>query len=58
MTAQIKNNKLIIELDLTAPTPSKSGKTLLVASSKGIKETDAKVDGKNVSIGVNAFIEK
>jgi hypothetical protein len=35
MTVAIKNNKLIIEIDLEKPTPSSSGKTLVVASSRG-----------------------
>ena len=33
MTVEIKGNKLCIEIDLEKPTPSASGKTLVVASS-------------------------
>lgn len=36
--------------------PSKSGKSILVASSGGNKPTAAVIDGKNVVIGLNAYI--
>jgi len=35
ITAKIEGNKLIITADLETPTPSASGKTLVVASTKG-----------------------
>lgn len=35
MTVEIKGNKLCIEIDLEKPTPSASGKTLVVASTRG-----------------------
>ena len=57
MEATIKGNQLIITIDLQKAALSKSGKTLTVASSNGFKQTDAKVDGKPVSISVNAFIK-
>ena len=56
MKVTIKDNKLIIEIDLQAPTPSASGKTLVVASSKGNVVTTATVDSKPVTVGVNAYI--
>jgi len=40
------------------PEKSASGKTLAVASTYGNKETDCVVDGKKVTVGVNAFIPK
>ena len=58
MTAEIKNGKLIITLDLQEPTLSASGKTLVVASSHGNMVTAATVAGKPVTIGVNAYIKK
>lgn len=39
------------------PEKSASGKTLVVASSHGNKVTDVKVDGKEVTVGVNAYIK-
>jgi hypothetical protein len=58
ITAKIENNKLIITADLETPTPSASGKTLVVASTRGNKETDVLIDGKPVIIGLNAYIRK
>ena len=39
------------------PKPSGSGKSLVVASTRGIYASDLEIDGKTVKIGVNAFIE-
>jgi hypothetical protein len=58
MTVEIKGNKLYIEIDLEKPTPSASGKTLVVASSRGNSVTIAEVDGKPIIIGLNAYINK
>lgn len=59
MTAEIKNGNLIITIALNAtPAPSASGKTLVVASSHGNAETNVKVNGKPVIIGLNAYIRK
>lgn len=60
MKAEIKNGNLIITMPLTAPAPSKSGKTLVVASTSGNKETTAQVEfggeKRNITVGVNAYI--
>ena len=58
MDVKIENGKLIISIELQEPTPSASGKTLVVASTRGNKETDVMVDGKPVIIGLNAYIKK
>jgi hypothetical protein len=58
MTVNIKDSKLCIEIDLEKPTPSASGKTLVVASTHGNVVTTALVDGKPVTIGINAYIKK
>ena len=50
--------KMTIEVDLQTPAPSASGKTLVVASSRGNIQTDAHIDGKPVTIGFNAYIRK
>lgn len=57
MTVEIKGKKLCIEIDLETPTPSASGKTLMVASSRGNAVTTAMEDGKPVTIGLNAYIK-
>lgn len=56
MSVSIKNGKLVIELPIQEPTPSKSGKSQIVASTGGFTSTTATVKGKPVRIAVNAII--
>ncbi len=59
MTAKIVGDKLIIEIPINpVPVSSMTGKTLVVASSHGNKVTEARVQGKNVVVGLNAYIPK
>ncbi len=58
MKAEIRNNKLVIEIDLVTPHPSRSGKTLIVASTYGSAKTAAKVNGKPVTVSLNAYIKR
>jgi hypothetical protein len=59
MQVELKNNKLIITIDVNSkPTPSASGKTLVVASSHGNQKTAVMVNGQPVIVGVNAYIRK
>ena len=58
MKVEIKDNKLFIEIDLEKPTPSASGKTLVVASTHGNTVTSAEVDGKPLIVGLNAYIKR
>jgi len=55
---RIEGNKLIITCDLGKPTPSASGKTLVVASTRGNIKTSCMVEGKPLTIGLNAYIAK
>ena len=58
MKVEIKGNKLVIEIDMeTPPKVSGSGKSLVVASTHGNVTTTATVQGKAVTIGVNAYIK-
>jgi len=57
MKAEIKNGSLIITIDTQKPTPSVSGKSLVIATSRGNQATKAVVDGKPVIIGINAYIK-
>ena len=57
MKATITNNTLTIEIPLEKPRPSASGKTLVVATSGGNITTTAQVNGKPVTIGLNAYIK-
>jgi hypothetical protein len=57
MTAKIEGKELVIRLALNeVPALSSTGKTLVVASSHGNKVTEAVVNGKPVTVGVNAYI--
>lgn len=58
MNVEIKNGSLVITLPLQPPSASKSGKTLIVAGTGGFVKTQAEVNGKKVSIAVNAVIAK
>ena len=58
MEARIEGNKLVIEIDMQAPQASASGKTLVVASSRGNRATAATVNGKPVVVGLNAYIQR
>ena len=58
MKVEIKGNELIITVEMQTPTPSASGKTLVIASSHGNQTTKAIIDGKPVIIGLNAYIKK
>ena len=58
MEVKIENGKLIISIDMQAPTPSASGKTLVVATTHGNVTTDCVIDGKPVVVGLNAYIKK
>lgn len=59
MKVTIENNELVIRLPLVnPPTPSTSGKTLVVASSRGNQKTEATVNGQKVVVGCNAYIPR
>jgi len=58
MEVKIEDNQLVIKIPLQKPTPSASGKTLVVATTNGFKETAAVVDSKLVKVSVNAFIAR
>jgi hypothetical protein len=51
------NNRLIINLALQAPVASASGKTLVVASTRGNVKTGVMINGKEVTVGCNAYIK-
>ena len=56
MNAKVIDGQLVISLPMETPTPSASGKTLIVASSRGVRSSTVKVDGKDVCVVANAFI--
>ena len=59
MTAKIVGTNLVLEIPLNAvPVLSTSGKTWVVASTHGNKVTEAQINGKNVVVGLNAYLPK
>ncbi len=59
MKAAIERDELVIRLPLNKPpVPSASGKTLVIASTRGNQRTEAVLDGQPVVVGVNAYIAK
>lgn len=58
MKVTVEKNELVIRIPMGKPRPSASGKTLVVATSGGNQVTTAQVDGKNIVVGVNAYIKK
>jgi hypothetical protein len=59
MSAAVEGEFLVIRVPMNAkPTISSTGKTLVVASSHGNKETEVVVEGKPVYVGVNAYIHR
>ncbi len=57
MNVEIRDNKLCIEIDLEEPKLSASGKSLVVASTRGNTVSSAEIDGKPIVIGLNAYIK-
>ena len=56
MKAQIKDGKLLLELELAEnPAPSKSGKTLVVASTHGAQKTGTEWKEKEVVVVLTAY---
>jgi hypothetical protein len=59
MKVTIEKGELVIRLPLNdPPVLSGSGKTLVVASTRGNQRTEAVVHGQPVVVGVNAYIHK
>jgi hypothetical protein len=57
IVTEIKGNKLVVTADLDeSPSPSSSGKTLLIVNSGGFNRTDLKYLGKPVSVSITATI--
>jgi hypothetical protein len=51
-----EGDTLVIRIPIQKATPSASGKTLVVASTRGNQKTDVQIDGKEVYLGVNAYV--
>lgn len=51
-----EGDMLVIRIPIQVPTPSSSGKTLVVASTRGNQRSGVQIDGKDVFVGVNAYV--
>ncbi|MDD3662987.1 MAG: hypothetical protein PHT84_03915, partial [Candidatus Pacebacteria bacterium] len=54
---KIEKKELVIRLPIS-PRPSKSGKTMIVASTNGNIPTVCEYDGAPIVVGVNAYTRK
>jgi hypothetical protein len=57
MIVEKKNGRLLISLPLRRPKLSSSGKTRLVATSRGVKDSGLKIAGMPLLVTANAFID-
>ena len=51
-----EGDTLVIRIPIKTPAPSASGKTLVVASTRGNQKTAVQIDGKDLYLGVNAYV--
>src|SRR5688572_25385695 len=56
LTVTREGDTLVIRLSIKAATPSASGKTLVVASTRGNQKTSLQIEGKDLYLGVNAYV--
>jgi hypothetical protein len=57
VTVSKDKSTLVIEVPIhNPPKASSTGRTLLVATSAGNKETNVQINGQNLYVGVNAYI--
>lgn len=58
MKVEVKNGHLIITIPMQEPAPSASGKTLVVATTRGNRVTEVEIEGKPLIIGLTAYVNK
>jgi hypothetical protein len=56
LSATREGETLVIRIRIKTPTPSASGKTLVVASTRGNQKTAVQIEGKDLYLGVNAYV--
>ena len=56
LTVTREGDMLVIRIPITTPTPSASGKTLVVSSTRGNQKTGTQIDGKDLYLGLNAYV--
>ena len=56
LTVTRDGDMLVIRIPIGKPTPSASGKTLVIASTRGNQKTTVQIDGKDLYLGLNAYV--
>jgi hypothetical protein len=56
LTVTREGDMLVIRIPIGKATPSASGKTLVVASTRGNQKTGVQIDRKDLYLGVNAYV--
>jgi len=56
LTVNREGDMLVIRIPIKEAMPSSSGKTLVVASTRGNQKTGLQIDGKELYLGVNAYV--
>jgi hypothetical protein len=56
LTVTREGDTLVIRIAIKEPTPSSSGKTLVVSSTRGNQKTGVQIDGKDLYLGLNAYV--
>ena len=57
VNATIEKGTLVIRVPVTGPTPSRTGKTKVIATTHGNQPSSATVKGQTVIIGMTAYIK-
>ena len=58
MKVEVKNGRLLISLKLRKkPKPSHSGKTLVLATTRGVRTSSVEIANRPVRVTANAFID-
>ena len=55
MKFTLKKRRVVIDLPIRELRPSASGKTLLMASTGGVRKTDKAFEGRTVCVNANVF---
>ena len=56
LTVNREGDMLVIRIPIKTPTPSASGKTLVVASTRGNQKVTLQIEGKDLYLGLNAYV--
>jgi hypothetical protein len=57
ISVAIEHNELVLRMPLHEPVPSKSGKTMVVASTMGALPTYLSIEGSRLIVNANAYIK-